>query len=302
MLSEQQKKQLQKADYKLVGEHAAVKLCHWLKESIKTGEKRFCYKEKFYGIKSHRCLQMAPCLPICNLRCLHCWRDHSYFQESWKGDILKPKELVDKCIQAQRELLTGLGGVAHSKKHLAEANEPNQVALSLDGEPMMYPYIDELIGEFNNRGFTTFLVTNGTFPDKIKSLKNLPTNFYVSLTSHNEKMFKSIQKGDCWEKLIETLKIIPTLSTTTVIRITLIKGINDKPEGFAELLKLAKPKYIEVKSYMNIGGSTKRLKYENMPTHKEVKIFSEKLSKLIDYKIKDEQESSRVVLLEKIIS
>ena len=300
MLTQKQKKQLQKADYKLVGEHAAVKLCHWLKESIKTSEKRFCYKEKFYGIKSHRCLQIAPCLPICNLRCSHCWRDHSYFQKKWEGEILKPKELVDKCIQAQKELLTGLGGVPHSEEHLKEAKEPNQVALSLDGEPMMYPYIGELIEEFNNRNFTTFLVTNGTFPDKIKSLKVLPSNFYISLTSYNKEMFKEIQGGseELWNKLIKTLEMFPEFKTTKVIRMTMIKGINtENLEKFVPLILKAKPNFIEVKSYMPLGGSRERLGPKYMLSHEEVREISEKLAKLTGYKIKDEQKESRVVLL-----
>ncbi|MCK4309827.1 MAG: 4-demethylwyosine synthase TYW1, partial [Methanomicrobia archaeon] len=63
---------LRKQRYKIVGEHSAVKLCHWLKKSLM--EDRVCYKQKFYGIKSHRCLQMTPAVISCTHKCLFCWR------------------------------------------------------------------------------------------------------------------------------------------------------------------------------------------------------------------------------------
>lgn len=303
MFTEEQKKQLQKADYKLFGKNCAVKLCHWCKASIKTGEKKFCYKEKFYGIKSHRCLQIAPCLGNCNLRCLHCWRNHEYFNKE-KSEFDDPIFIVDESIKCQKELLSGLGGVEHSEKHLKEANIPNQVAISLDGEPCLYPYLSELIEEYNKRKFTTFLVTNGTLPEKLKSLKVLPTNLYVSLTSSNKKMFKEIQNPiseNLWEKILETLELFPKLKTTKVIRMTMIKDVNDKNlEEFAELLKIAKVNFIEIKSFMSVGSARKRYGPEHMLTHNEIKEVSEKLCKLIPYKIKDEQKESRVVLLEKI--
>ena len=58
--------------YAVVGEHSAAKLCHWAGESLRgAGE---CYKSKFYGIASHRCLQCTPVLQFCNHACVFCWR------------------------------------------------------------------------------------------------------------------------------------------------------------------------------------------------------------------------------------
>ena len=74
MLSQEQLTRLQNAGYKVIGNHSAVKLCLWCKKSIKTNGKDFCYKQKFYDINSHRCIQMTPALQFCNLKCLHCWR------------------------------------------------------------------------------------------------------------------------------------------------------------------------------------------------------------------------------------
>ena len=60
--------------YHLVGGHSAVKTCHWARKSLSTGGREHCYKQRFYGIPSHRCLQMTPSLGRCTQSCLFCWR------------------------------------------------------------------------------------------------------------------------------------------------------------------------------------------------------------------------------------
>lgn len=303
MLSDKQLLQLQKANYKIIGKnkHSAVKLCLWCRKSIKTGEKDVCYKQLWYGVKSHGCVQMTPSMTKCNLRCLHCWRDHSYFDND-DTDFDDPKSIVDESIEAQRSLLTGLGGVPHDEKTFKDAQNPRNVAISLDGEPTLYPYLSELIQEYHKRGLKTFLVTNGMRPDVIKNLKELPTNLYVSLTSNSEEMFIRTQHpiGVSWKNLIETLKLLLKLKTNKVIRMTLMKDINmNDVKAYADLIKIGQPNFVEVKAYMNVGASQKRLKYETMPSHDEVKEFAEKLSKELGYSIAGEQKPSRVVLLKR---
>jgi len=303
MISEEYRKRLQKANYKIIGknQHSAVKLCLWCKKSIKSGEKEVCYKQQFYGIKSHRCLQMTPALPFCNLRCAHCWRDTTTASKEWKGEIDPAEEIIEASIKAQRELLTGLGGTPHSEVHLKEAMNPNQVAISLEGEPMMYPYIDDLIRGYKARGFTTFLVTNGTLPERIESLSNLPDQLYVSLTSSNKEMFERLQKPvetRLWSSLLRSLELLSNLKTRRVIRLTLIKGVNDKNvEEFARLIEKSSADFVEVKSYMAVGYSTLRLKYENMPSFADVMKFAEDLNKILKWYIEDKNSASRVVLI-----
>src|SRR3990172_586793 len=88
---------LRHAKFKVLGEkkHTAVKLCHWTKTSIKTGEENYCYKQKFYGIKSHRCLQMTPAVPFCNFGCQFCWRDITQRSAEWKGNYDNPEKLEE---------------------------------------------------------------------------------------------------------------------------------------------------------------------------------------------------------------
>jgi len=65
-------KLLKKQKYQIVGRHSAVKKCRWLHNSLV--QNRHCYKQEWYNIKSHRCLQMTPTVIYCTNRCLSCWR------------------------------------------------------------------------------------------------------------------------------------------------------------------------------------------------------------------------------------
>ncbi|MDD5111641.1 MAG: 4-demethylwyosine synthase TYW1, partial [Candidatus Altiarchaeota archaeon] len=67
---------LEKQRYKTAGSHSAVKLCHWAKKSILN--EGYCYKQQFYGIQSHRCLQMTPAVAWCTHKCVFCWRMTEY--------------------------------------------------------------------------------------------------------------------------------------------------------------------------------------------------------------------------------
>ena len=83
-----------------------------------------------------------------------------------------------------------------------------------------------------------------------------------------------------------------------MIRITVINGHNDKSiKGFAKLLEISQPDYVEVKSYMHVGYSRNRLPKEAMPRHSEIREFSKKLIKELGWQIIDEQARSRVVLI-----
>lgn len=57
------------------------------------------------------------------------------------------------------------------EERLSEGLLPRHCALSLVGEPIMYPEINSLVDELHRRRISTFLVTNAQFPDKIKLLK-----------------------------------------------------------------------------------------------------------------------------------
>jgi tRNA wybutosine-synthesizing protein 1 len=253
---------------------------------------------------------MSPAVMFCQNQCIHCWRAI----ELTLGDKLKkinePKEIIESCIEGQRILLSGYKGYDKvNKRKLKEAFDPIQFAISLSGEPTLYPKLAELIKELKKQKKTTFLVTNGLLPERLLELKKkkaLPTQLYISLNAPNQKLYEewhnSKAKG-AWKKFNESLEVMRKLGTRKVIRLTLVKNLNMKSDylkGYAKLILKAEPDFVEVKGYMAIGFARKRLGYERMPSHAEIKEFSKLLLKFLpDYKYLDEQEVSRVVLLGK---
>ena len=299
---------LQRQKYHLVGNHSAVKRCRWLYNSIV--QDRTCYKQKFYGIKSHQCLQMTPSVFHCTMSCVFCWRaqsgDHDLrWDETKLPEWDDPETIIDGCIREQKRILTGYKATpnADQKKRL-EALTPKHAAISLTGEPTIYPHLDGLIKAFHRRGFTTFLVSNGSVPEALSNLSEEPTQLYISVSAFDKNAFSKICRphiNDAWKKLNETLELLPSFKCPTVIRFTLAKHMNlEYPKRFAELVKKANPTYLEPKAYMHVGFSRLRMAGSNMPSHMEIKEFGSQLSSELGYSMLDESPDSRVVLLSRL--
>jgi tRNA wybutosine-synthesizing protein 1 len=305
MITKAKKKDLEKQGYRLVGEHSAIKVCLWTKKSLLgQGE---CYKQKFYGINSHRCVQMTPSLPFCTLRCIWCWRDIEHTLPKWTGKTDPPKKIIAECIREHVKYLQGFGGNKKTdKKKYSGAQKPLHFAISLAGEPTLYPQLPELIKELRRQKITSFVVTNGTNPEMLRKLKtNPPTQLYITLPAPNEEVFKQVCSPlikDGWKRILSSLKIMKHLRkrTRTTIRLTVAKDINMlEPEQYAELIRITEPVFVEVKAYMHVGYSKKRLEISAMPLHPEIKEFAEQIAEHTGYRIIDEQPISRVVLLMK---
>ena len=285
--------------YPIAGRHSAVKPCLWLNRAMR-GEGS-CYKSQFYGIQSHRCIQMTPTLS-CNHRCLHCWRQiERSVPLPAPTDWDSPVEIKGSIIAEHLRLISGYGGSDTTDPDaLKEAQLPDQVAISLAGEPTLYPHLPELIEEFGRDGMTTFLVTNGTQPEMITKI--FPTQLYISLNAPDEATYLRVCNpiGNFWSEIQESLEILGTARSRmrTAVRITLIRGLNIfDPEGYAHLLQTCEPDHIEIKAYMHLGFSRKRLKRDAMPGHDEVLLFASKIADEIGYQVADDAELSRVVLL-----
>jgi tRNA wybutosine-synthesizing protein 1 len=311
---------MKKQGYRFVGNTSAVKICRWTKKALI--DEGVCYKEKFYGIKSHRCCQMTPSVMWCDNRCLHCWRAIEYtFGNKIEGKLNSPSEIIEGCIKAQRELLQGFKidknsskvqlSKANQKKY-SEAQEPMQFAISLSGEPLIYASIGNLVEELRKRKKTSFIVTNGLHPEKILEMKNknqLPTQLYVSVNVPREEMFQKFHRSclkNGWEKLMETLEVFSKINnkTRTIFRMNLIKDLNMEEKmisDYVKLIKKANPLFVEIKGYMSVGFARKRLGYERMPTEKEMRLFCEKLVEMLgeDYVLLGEHEFSRAYLIGK---
>ncbi len=295
------RERLERQQYRLVGDSGAVKLCHWMRQKLIYG--RPCYKEVFYGISSHRCLQMTPAANVCNHKCLFCWRYHG-MTEFGGSKYTEPEALLDGCIQEQRSLVSGFKGDSRCDPATwEEARRPNQVAISLSGEPTLYPGLGEFIALCKSRGMTTFLVTNGSVPKALERLDVMPTQLYVTVAAPNEDLHKRLcipQFPRAWENLMETLELLPSLGTRTVIRHTLVKDWNlGWEDEYAKLDGIAGTTFIEPKGYVFVGDSRTRMTADNMPSHSSVREFSARLADRLSLDILAEREDSRVVLVGK---
>ena len=300
---------LKSQKYHLIGAHSAVKKCLWVHNALVYG--RFCYKCRFYGIASHRCIQMSPSVLWCWNNCLHCWRvrpqDLGLSSEGLTTlpHVDDPEFIVEMAILEHRRIVSGYRRRT-SEEMFREALNPKHVAISLTGEPTLYPRLSELIEEFHRRGLTTFLVSRGVRPDILASLEEEPSQLYISIEAYDRETYNYFNRPlipNAWELTLKTLEILPSFTSPTVIRITLVKGFNMSYEAikkFKKLLELAQPTYIETKAYMHVGGSVGRLGRENMPSFNEVMEFAKKLSDEVGYRIASHSIASRVVLLTRL--
>ena len=330
MISKKTKQMLEKMHYGLVGESSAVQICRWTKNSLNGNG--VCWKEKFYGIKSHRCCEMTPAVMWCENACLHCWRpiEHSEGFDMKKIKIENPKKLLDEIIEKRKQLMIGFKGDNKiSKLKVKEAFEPTLFTFSLSGEPTLYPRLSGLIKEIRKRKAISFLVTNGLNPEAIKKLeksKSLPTQLTISMNAPNEKLYKlwhNSKKKNAWKKFNETLILMKKLKgkTRRAIRLTLVQ--KGKSEGifknltnmslenvkeYSKLILKANPDFIHVKGFKSVGYSRNRLGYDKQPFHKEVKDFSKLLMNDLNenlnknekpWKILGEENRSCVVVLGK---
>ena len=302
--------QLKKAKYG-VADHSTVELCHWTKKSFK--HEGSCYKHKFYGISTHRCMEFSPAGMHCENRCVYCWRPMEFY-DSLKMEpeqVAQPKDILIKLMEERKKLINGYyGDSRNDKQRLDESLLPTHYAISLSGEPTMYPKLPELIKYLNSLETTKsiFLVTNGQEPDMIQKLQDedaLPTQLYLSTNAADYESFLEINKpkyDDSWERWNRTLEMLKHLNTRTVLRVTLIRNYNNKKEmipAFAEMFKKTSPHFIEIKSYMHIGRSTNRLEHSNMLEMEEVRNFSKQVAKQSKiFSLMDESFVSRISILQ----
>ena len=164
-----------------------------------------------------------------------------------------------------------------------EAHTVRHCALSLVGEPIMYPRIDEFLEDLHSRKISTFLVTNGQHPKAITSLRPI-TQLYVSVDAPTQESLIEIDRPlfrDAWDRLKESLVGLKDKGQRTVARLTVVKGWNsDEIEGYAKLVALGHCSLVEVKGVTFCGKSdASNLNMSNTPWHHEVVALTQTLQK-----------------------
>jgi len=174
-------------------------------------------------------------------------------------NIFRLDDDVNCCIGSRDELEVLINRELTSPDDIMQAHSeamiPNHAAISLDGEPLLYPRISEFVKEFKNRKMTTFIVSNGTLPERIEKLDPLPTQLYITLPASNEKVYKKacrpmIRNG--WNNIMNSLDLIKSLSCRSVIRLTAVKDLNLNENMINEYIKIiekANPNFFEIKGF-----------------------------------------------------
>ncbi|NXE23848.1 TYW1 synthase, partial [Ardeotis kori] len=287
--------------YRLIGSHSGVKLCRWTKSMLRG--RGGCYKHTFYGIESHRCMEATPSLACAN-KCVFCWRHHTNpVGTEWRWKMDQPEMILQEAIENHQNLIKQFKGVSGVKAdRFEEAMTAKHCALSLVGEPIMYPEINCFVKLLHQHGISSFLVTNAQFPDEIRNLEPV-TQLYVSVDASTKESLKRIDRPlfkDFWQRFLDSLKALSEKQQRTVYRLTLVKAWNvDELKAYADLISLGKPDFIEVKGVTYCGeSSASNLTMANVPWHEEVVHFVQELASLIpDYEIACEHEHSNCLLI-----
>ncbi|NXP25037.1 TYW1 synthase, partial [Scytalopus superciliaris] len=292
---------LTKQGYKLIGSHSGVKLCRWTKSMLRG--RGGCYKHTFYGIESHRCMEATPSLACAN-KCVFCWRHHTNpVGTEWHWKMDQPEMILQEAIENHQNMIRQFKGVSGVQAaRFEEALAVKHCALSLVGEPIMYPQINRFVRLLHQHSISSFLVTNAQFPEEIRSLEPV-TQLYVSVDASTRESLRRIDRPlfkDFWQRFLDSLKALAEKRQRTVYRLTLVKAWNvEELRAYADLISLGKPDFIEVKGVTYCGeSSASSLTMANVPWHEEVVAFVQELAELLpDYEIACEHEHSNCLLM-----
>lgn len=272
---------LTKQGYTIVGSHSGVKTCRWTKSALRG--RGSCYKFSFYGIASHLCMEATPSLS-CSNKCVFCWRHGTNpVGTTWRWQVDPPGMIFDGMKEGHYQKIKMLRGVPGVRsERFSEAMRIRHCALSLVGEPIFYPHINELLAMLHREHISSFLVCNAQHPDQLAALGPV-TQLYVSIDASNKDSLRRIDRPlhrDFWERFIRCMDILREKRFThrTVFRLTLVKGFNIEEEaaGYADLVERALPAFVEVKGVTYCGTSTAAgagLSMQNVPFYEEVQAF-----------------------------
>lgn len=268
------RKNLTKQGYQLIGSHSGVKLCRWTKSMLRG--RGGCYKHTFYNINSSQCMEMTPSLACAN-KCIFCWRHHTNPVSRnfrWKQD--PPEFLIENGMKLHYQMVKQMRGVPGvTPERLADAMHIRHCALSLVGEPIMYPQINGFCQLLHQRHISSFMVTNAQFPEQLRDLQPV-VQLYLSIDAATPEELKRIDRPlfeDYWERCLECVRELRQKKQRTVFRLTLVNEYNaGNIASYADLVMQGWPDFIEVKGVTYCGtsnGSTLKMS-ANVPRHDEV--------------------------------
>ena len=302
-------KNLTKQGYTVVGSHSGVKICRWTKNDLRG--RGSCYKHSLFNIVSSRCMELTPSL-ACSSKCVFCWRHGTNpVSKTWRWEVDDPEYVLENALQghyAKIKQMRGVPGVIAER--FAKAFEVRHCALSLVGEPIMYPFINKFINLLHEKKISSFLVCNAQHPEPLRDLGKV-TQLYVSIDAPTKTELKKVDRPlyrDFWERMMECLDILRTSQShqRTVFRMTLVKGFNmSEVSAYADLVQKGLPSFIEVKGATFCGssdGNGNPLTMQNIPFYEEcctfVKTLAAELQRRgLEYDVAAEHAHSNCILI-----
>ena len=232
-----------------------------------------------------------------------------YISDELSGSQLDPELILKERVTTPEKI----------KKTFQDALEPSHAAISLAGEPTLYPGISELIAGFRKHKFSTFIVSNGTTPEVLESMDSLPTQLYITLPPPDEQLYKKIHRPSIrgtYDRIQKSLNLLPSLSCRKILRITHVKTLNDHLSGiplkaWVKMIDTANPDFLDIKGFavearalllkkrMGLGGDGRNIgeSASFAPEFDDVLEFATLLSEEGNYPIIETVEASRDVLL-----
>jgi tRNA wybutosine-synthesizing protein 1 len=214
----------------------------------------------------------------------NCWRHgKNPVAREWKWQMDQPEFLIEQSIIKHQNMIRECKGVPGViPERLVEAMTVRHCALSLVGEPIIYPQINRFVDLLHERKISSFMVTNAQFPKELEMLKPV-TQVYLSIDAATRESLKAVDRPvhpDFWERFLASIDVLRNKKQRTVFRLTLVKEWNmNEMRDYAQLIERGMPEFIEVKGVTYCGNNkTSSLTIKNTPYHEEVCAFVQQLA------------------------
>jgi len=167
-------------------------------------------------------IDLSPSQKQCNFDCLYC--------------ELSPAKVIDK----QEKVIEVDAIIDALKTHLNDTIDV--ITLTANGEPTLYPYLDELIDKIKSITNKEILILTNSATLKDKKVFNALLKLdqvKLSLDAATQEVFKKIDRATSTihvDEIIEAISLFSKLySGKLMIEILFVKNINDKPQEIVKL-------------------------------------------------------------------
>ncbi len=183
-------------------------------------------------------VDLSPDKKRCNFDCIYC--------ELEKAEVVTSYDNPPEVEEILKDINTAI------KKY-----DFDYLTITSNGEPTLYPYLNELIESLPKGEFKTLILSNSSTvmkPEIQKALLKLDT-VKLSLDTADKKTFKKIDRPakniDLDEIINGMIEFRKMYDKELIVEIMVVKGINDKVEEFKklnEVLKEIKPERVDISS------------------------------------------------------